>query len=77
MTLRAHMQEVLAGWPDGAPQVWRAAFEGTVFSFDSRSLGTAHDGVARPAYPPLLVGNDERYLFRASTESILIRSVSS
>jgi len=65
MTLRAHMQQVLAGWPEGAPQGWRVALEDTVLNFGSRSLGTAHDGVARPAYPPLRAGNDGRYLFRA------------
>lgn len=49
----------------GASQVWRGTFEGTVLNFGSRSLGTAHDGVARPAYPPLRAGNDGRHLFRA------------
>ena len=65
MTLRAHMREVLAGWPVGAPAPWRTTFEGTAPSFGSSSLGIAHDGLARPAHPPLRAANDERDLFRA------------
>ncbi len=64
MTLRDHMQEVLAGWPAGAPEPWQATFVGTALNFGSRSLEIPHNGVAHPAYPPLQAGNDERHLFR-------------
>lgn len=64
MTLRGHMEAVLAEWPAGVPQVWQDRLGGAAPNFEAIPIDLPHDGAARPAYPPLQADNG-RHLSRA------------